>query len=98
MAYETGFGLHTAGMVMSYIACPWIPSALPIAIGFTISCSNPGEMEKAAKEWEDAAKKLDAFAKELKDKVKNLPAQYWTSDDKDAFDTAVEAFNGEIDK
>ncbi|MFS2295689.1 MAG: hypothetical protein FWJ90_23845, partial [Actinomadura sp.] len=86
------------GLALTVASAPWIPSALPIAAIMAITLSNPGEMERAADEWEEAAKKFEEFATELKEKIDGLSGEFWTSDDRDAFNFTHEQFKGEVEK
>ncbi len=90
--------MHTTGLGLTVASSPWIPSALPIAVIMGVTLSNPGEMERAANEWEAAAKKFEEFSKELKEKIDSLSGEHWTSDDRDAFEFTHEQFKGEVEK
>lgn len=95
MAFEAGLPLHLVGVACALGSNFIIPTGIPLTIEGALLTSNPGAIDAAHNHWLDAAKKLDEF-KAVLEKAKKLDPEYWTGDDRTAFEHAVEKYENEL--
>jgi uncharacterized protein YukE len=95
--YAAGLPMHATGLGLTMASNSILPAGIPISVAFFLTLSNPGEIDAAGTQWKDVATKLDGFKNEL-DKLKKLPNENWTGDDRRAFDLAVTKYEEELKK
>ncbi|MEU9887529.1 hypothetical protein [Sphaerisporangium sp. NPDC051011] len=98
MSYENGTTLHTIGLAGIGAFSVLNPRGWPIFLMAGASLSNPGGMDKAAKDWHSVASDFDGLVTELTNLTKSVPDDKWTAEDRKAFEDSVAAFKAELKK
>jgi hypothetical protein len=98
MSYENGTMLYTIGLAGIGTFSVVNPRGWPIFLLAGASVSNPGEMDKAAREWKSVAADFDGLANELTTLANSVPEDKWTAEDRKAFEAGVAAFKTELKK
>lgn len=95
MAYEWAMPLHITGTTMTVISNFLLPAGIPLDIEMFVSLSNPGMIDAAAKHWKDAAEKASKLKDDL-EKAKKLDPEFWTGDDRTAFEHQIQAYETQL--
>ncbi|REE96576.1 WXG100 family type VII secretion target [Thermomonospora umbrina] len=95
---DSGKWLCMAAIAEATAASFLIPGAIPLVITIGLAYSDPGAMEKAGEDWKLTAKEVEAMKTELKTLADNVPEEKWSSQDRQAFNKALEQYSQELNK
>ncbi|MDH2425087.1 hypothetical protein [Sphaerisporangium sp. TRM90804] len=98
MSYESGTTLYTVGLAGIGAFSVLNPRGWPIFLLAGASVSNPGEMDKASKEWHSVAADFQTLGAELTKLAGSVPEDKWTAEDRAAFESSVTLFKQELAK
>ncbi|TMQ97797.1 hypothetical protein ETD83_19825 [Actinomadura soli] len=74
-----------------------LPPALLVSFQFKLATGKPQNLEEASQEWAKAAQELEKASHELQARVKNIPADSWTMNDRALYEKTVHDFCRELD-
>ncbi|MFI0481893.1 hypothetical protein [Actinomadura sp. 9N215] len=74
-----------------------LPPALLVSFQFKLATGKPQNLEMASQEWAKAAQELEKASQELQARVKNIPTDSWTTDDRALYENTIHEFCLELD-